>query len=465
MANGRFAVMALIRMLQVCIAIEVLAAGVFGVVWLSDSVRPQPDLGHYHPATAEAIRMLERNADDNGTATDWVALGKVYLAFGLFPHGEYCCEQAARSDSDSFESHYWWGVALNQLGEVSDAVQKFQLALTLADNRPSIPDAAARCWYGIGRNLLRQEKTADAEAAFRKAFDYLPARLQLIRILVRSNRGEEAIPLLDDLISRFPRESTYYQLRARAREQTLDHEGAIEDRTLVERAPDRLRSDSIIAELQLEAGGIGLYRELGSCSRLMAGDPQQAATRLRKLLSMEWRLAVAETLVDAEIRIGNAQQAVDLLHEAMERDGTTAERLAQCAYAHRWLGQHDLSFELLQRAAELMHIESVHDELSKEYHTRAETELASGHRALALQTRGVDAFRSNLIPEAIAQLQLAVKIDPDLSNAWYFLAECHRTRDEVDKAVDALKQCLEIDDNHGRARSRLTRFAGSNQGG
>ena len=449
-------------MLQACVAMEALAAGVFGAVWLCEAARPQPDLDHYHPATAEAIRALEQNVDDSRTANNWVALGKVYIAFGLFPDGEYCCEQAAGSDSASFESFYWWGVALNQLGAVSDAIEKFRLALRLADNQPVSHDAAVRCWYGIGRNLLRQEKAADAEAAFREAFDYLPARLQLVRILVRSDRGREAIPLLDELVALYPGESTYYQLRARAREQNSDHDGAFEDRTFVERAPERLRSDAIISELQLEAGGFGLYRELGSCSRLMENDPQQAVMRLRELLSVEWRLEVAETLVEAEIRIGNAQQAVDLLNEAMERDGTRAERLAQSAYSHRWLGQDDMSFNLLQRAAELMHDESVHDQLSKDYLARGETELANGQRALATQTRGIAAFRSNRIPEAAAQLQRAVKLDPELSNAWYFLAECHRARNDVDKAIAALKQCLELDQNHGRARSRLSRFTGSN---
>ena len=279
---------------------------------------------------------------------------------------------------------------------------------------------------------------------------------------MRANRGSEAIPILDELVSGHPNESTFYQLRARAREQTGDTAGAFDDRTHVERAPDRLRSDSIIAELQYEFGAIGLNRQLGNCSRLAVKQPQQAATSLRELLSAEWRAELAVTLVEAEMRIGNAQQAVDLLNEFMQRGGTTPERLAQLAYGHRWLGQDEMSFKLLQRAAELMHIESVHDGLSQAYLTRGENELSDQHRALASMTGGIAAFRENRLLDASTQLQQALLLDPELSNGWFYLAECYRVQGQVEDAIDALRKCLQFDQNHGRARSRLLRLSGSN---
>jgi tetratricopeptide (TPR) repeat protein len=452
----------LTRLLQACVAIEVLGAAFFVVGWLRDPVPSRSELTHFHPATADEIRSLEQNVRDISTADNWLTLGKAYLAAGFFPHGEYCCEQAARDDAASFEAHYWWGVALNQLGETPQAIEKFRQALPLADSHASAGDARARCWYGIGRNLLRQEDAANAEAAFRKAGGYLPARHQLIRILVRADRGSEAIPILDELVSRYPNESTFYQLRARSREQTGDTAGAFEDRTHVERAPDRLRSDSIIAELQFEFGAIGLNRQLGNCARLTAEQPQQAVACLRALLSTEWRKELAVTLVEAEMRIGNAQQAVDLLNELMQRDGTTPERLAQLAYGHRLLEQGEISFKLLQRAAQLMHIESVHDGLSRAYFARGDNKLSDRHRALASMTGGIAAFRKDRIHEASTQLQQALQLDPGLSNGWFYLAECHRVQGQVEDAIDALRQCLQIDQNHGRAQARLSLLTGSN---
>jgi tetratricopeptide (TPR) repeat protein len=452
----------LMRLLQACVAIEILGAALFVVMWLCDPVPSQSDLTHYHPATADEIRSLEQTVRDSLTAGNWLTLGKAYLAAGFFPHGEFCCEQAARDDAASFEAHYWWGVALNQLGETSQAIERFRQALSFADSHRFINDARARCWYGIGRNLLRQDDAANAETAFRKAGGYLPARHQLIRILVRADRDSESIPILDELVSRYPNESTFYQLRARSREQAGDTVGAFEDRTHVERAPDRLRSDSIIAELQFEFGAIGLNRQLGNCSRMTTQQPQQAVACLRELLSTEWRTELAETLVEAEMRIGNAQQAVDLLNELMQRDGITPERLSQLAYGHRWLGQDEISFELLQRAAQLMHIESVHDSLSQAYLARGDSKLSDRHSALASMTGGIAAFREDRTLEASTQLQQALLLDPGLSNGWFYLAECYRVRGQVEAAIDALKQCLQIDQNHGRARARLSRLTGSN---
>lgn len=452
----------LTRLLQACVAIEILGAAFFVVVWLRDPVPSRSDLAHFHPATGDEIRSLEESVRDSGTADNWLTLGKAYLAVGFFPQGEYCCEQAARDDAASFEALYWWGVALNQLGDTSQAIERFRQTLPLADNHSSANDARARCWYGIGRNLLRQEDAANAEAAFRKAGDYLPARHQLIRMLVRADRGSEAIPILDELVSLYPNESTFYQLRSRAREQTGDVAGAFEDRAHVERAPDRLRSDSIIAELQFEFGAIGLNRELGNCALLSTKQPQPAVECLRELLSAEWRTELAETLVEAEMRIGNAQQGVDLLNELMERDGTTPERLAQLAYGHRLMGQDETSFKLLQRAAPLMHIESVHDGLSRACFSRGETELSDRHGALASMTGGIAAFRENRLFEASTQLQQALQLNPELSNGWFYLAECHRVAQQVEDANNALRQCLQIDPNHGRARSRLQRLTQSN---
>lgn len=451
----------LTKALWVCLAIEITGAAVFIVTWLREPIPPRPDLSHYHPATSDEIRSLENEVLGNGRAENWLALGRMYLYFGLFPEAEYCCQQAAYLDANSFAAFYWWGVALNQLGETSQAIEQFRHALPLAGNQETDPDAQASCWYGIGRNYLRQEDIVNAERAFRKAGNYLPARNQLIRILVRSQRAAEALPMLDELVVRYPKESSYYQLRSRAREQLGDMDGAFEDRTRVERAPDRLRSDAIIALLQLEAGKVGLYRELQKSARLLARNPQEAVMRLRELLDMEWRLELAGFLVEAELRIGNAQQAADLLKTMMERDGESTERLEQLAYSYRWLNKHDLAFELRKRVARIRHVQTVHSDLGQDFHDRGKPELARKHRALAKMTGGILAFRDNRISEATSELQQAIQLDKELPNAWYYLAECYRVRGETTKAIQAYRDCLKADTNHGRARSRLSRLTQS----
>lgn len=451
----------LTKILWFCLAVEAAGAAAFSVMWLTEPIPPRPDLSHYHPATSDEIRSLEKKVLDNGTAENWLTLGKMYLLFGLFPEAEYCCNKTAYLDSTSFGALYWWGVAFNQLGETSQAIDKFRQALPLAENQAGDPDAAARCWYGIGRNYLRQEDVAHAENAFREAADFLPARHQLIRILVRSQRAAEAIPMLDDLTVRYPNESTFYQLRAVARDQLGDKDGAFEDRSRVERVSNSLKSDSIIAQLQMEAGQVGLYRELRECDRLLAQNPQEAVTRLRKLLAAQWRTELAGLLVEAEMRIGNAQQAVDLLKKMMACEGTTAEQLEQHANGYRWLSKGDIAFQLRKRASQMRHIKTVHANLGRDYLKQGKTELARKHRALARMTDGIAAFREDQISEASSVLQQALGLNKELPNAWYYLAECHRVRRETAQAIEAYRNCLKADANHGRARSRLSRLTKS----
>ncbi len=444
-----------------CVVIEMIGAAVFIVVWLREPIPPRPDLSHYHSATSDEIRALEEKVFDEGTADNWLALGKMYLLFGLFPEAEYSCRQAARLDSNSFAAFYWWGVALNQIGQTSQAIEKFRQALPLAENPAGEPHAKARCWYGIGRNFLRQEDAANAEKAFREATDYLPCRHQLIRILVRSRRAAEAMPMLNDLIIHHPNESSFYQLRAKARAQLGKNEGAFDDQEHVERAPGRLQSDSIIAELQNAAGKVGVYRELRQCDRLLARNPQEAVERLRKLLAAEWRSEIAGLLVEADMRIGNAQQAVDLVKKMMVRDGTSTANLEQLANSDRWLNKHELAFELRKRIATLRHVETVHADLARDYNARGNPDLARKHRALAHMTAGITQYRQNLISEARANLQEAVQLDTELANAWYYLGECRRTQGQTTQATQATqayRNCLKADANHGRARSRLSRL-------
>lgn len=442
-----------LRTLWLCVALEFVGVAVYINEWLQQPVPPRPDLSHYHPVTSVEIRTHEQLVLDDGSANNWLELGKLYLFVGLFPEAEFCCRQAARQET-SFSASYWWGVSLNQLGETSRAIDAFGAARDATRDRDG-NDAKGRCWYGIGRNYLRQEDALNAEKAFRAGIGYAPCRRQLIRILVRSKRASEALPMLDQLIARNPTENCYYQLRARARTQSGDVKGAAEDWAHVERATSHLRTDAIIEELQIEAGNVGLYREFQEATKLMLTDPHRAVDRLQELLDADWRLELASLLVDAQLQIGNAQQAADLLEEMIKRDGASPGRLAQLARCNQMLNNHKRAFALRKRIAKIRNLESVHADLAVDYHRRNQPELARKHRALAHLTAGISRYRKNALSEARSELERAVKIDPQLANAWYYLAECQRALDLPQKAEMAYRRCLEVDEDHGRARLRL----------
>ena len=174
--------------------------------------------------------------------------------------------------------------------------------------------------------------------------------------------------------------------------------------------------------------------------------------------AQEWRTELAGLLVEAEMRIGNAQQAGDLLKQIMEREGTSTASLEQLANSERWLNRHKIAFELRKRIARIRHVQTVHADLARDYDERGKSELARKHRAMARMTAGIVNFRQNLISAARGDLQQAVQLDQELPNAWYYLAECHRLQGLTAKAVQAYRNCLKADANHGRARSRLSQL-------
>lgn len=439
------------RLLWIAVAIELLAAGLLAFRWWSEPQPPRPDLSHFHPATAGALRALEQQVVDTGKADDWLELGKAYLRFGLFPEAEYCCAQAIRVDAGSFAAYYWRAVAFNQLGESERAIETFRLALPLAENESQMSNPAKRCWYGIGRNYLRQEKGKQAEEAFRKGGDFAPTQLQLARLFLQTNRQTEAAAILSKLIARSRDDSVYYQLRARARERLGDDAGAFDDRMRVERASGRVRTDAIIEQLQNLPDAIGLYAELRECDRLRQTDPATAVTRLRALLADGWRSETVELLIEAEMRIGNAQQAIELLRKREKREGTTALLLARMAVANDMLRKGDRAFELRKRAVLLKPTASTYSALKRNYEQRGDFALARLQRAYELTSRGVSQYRKNKPADAVSYLKQAVDLQPDIADAWYYLGECQRVLGDKNAAVNALQKCLEVNPNHGRA--------------
>lgn len=438
------------------LGLELLIGIALAVVWLREPAPPDPDLSHLHPATQSELQELRRDVIDDGSSEHWQTLGEVYLLFGRFAEARFCCEQAARLAPTSYRAFYWWGLSQNQLGETDGAIEHFRRAAELAmdQSRPAID--VSLCWYAIGRNQLKAENVAEAEAAFRQAGDFLPARHQLIRIFIRSNRSKEAVALLQPLIAAHPDEQAFYQLRAAAREQLGERQKAAEDRLRVERCFEHLPSDVLISQLQHEVKRFGMPRRIEECKELLnSGQASVAASRLRELLLEEWRPQIAKELATVEQLTGNPQQAIDLNQEIVTRWRMSPFLFEQLSSGYYMLGQERLAVEFAERGAAMQPLESLHGNLSAFYQRGKDAERAKHHQALSLYARGRGAFRKNRLTDAQRDFEFAVELLPRLAHAWYYLGECRRVRGDDIGAVEAFRSCLEANPNHGRALKQL----------
>ncbi len=217
-----------VPILCVIVACELVAASALLWWWavnpppVPPPEHPRPDLSVLDSVTAGEIREWQELVARD-TAKDWLNLAEIYVMYGYFAEADLCCRRSIELNPKSRESrfltYYWWGAALYRLGRTEEAAATFRDAIPYAQGQE-----VSVCWYCIGLNMLREEKVTEAESEFRTAEDFFPADYELARILVRSGRAEEAVPILDHLIVIQPKTQKFFQLRARAAQALGDFE-------------------------------------------------------------------------------------------------------------------------------------------------------------------------------------------------------------------------------------------------
>ncbi len=363
---------------------------------------------------------------------------------------ESCCRQAAVRGPTT-RTLYLWGLALHQQGKMSEAIEQFQRAADLTTSNPDEFDRS-QCWYAIGRNQLRKEKTPEAEAAFRAAGDFPPAQHQLARILVRTKRTEEGVVLLDAMISRFPVAAKLYQLRAEAHDAQGNDSAAAADRRQAERCIEFLPSDFIVQELHQEMNRFGLPLALQTCQkRMQNGQFEAAAKELRSLLAARWQAQIALQLATCELRLDHGTAAVKLANRLIETEGASPSLLHMKAQGLLISGREGEAIETWKRSARIQSTEEAHSQLASYFARTNDAASEEHHRSRMLLARGVAAYRVDRISDAADDLQNAVEIDPALDQAWYYLAACHLAGGMRQRAEDALADCLKANPDHGQA--------------
>lgn len=452
----------LMGLLSIVIAGELVVASII-LGWWTDSgasfpsaLVPRPDLTFLDAVSAQEVRFLQEQAMSDD-ADDWRALAEIYVLYGLFAEAERCCQRAASRDPEAFWTYLWWGTALYRLGETNESTQKFRIGIRYAEG--SLADV---CRYCIGLNLLREERQGDAETEFRAAPGYAPADYELAKLLVRSNREKAAVPILDRLIKDHPETEKYWQLRARAARQLGDFTASAEFQDRADRATQVLSSDELTGFLELQIGRHGLDIRLQECRDLLStGAVAAAAGQLQEILEIEWRQEAADLLADAHLHLGDADQALRILNQAVARSGGTPERLVGLGDVYHRLDDDERAEQFWRRAARLQLNRPAHERLAEFCRQNGNHQESAQHQALALMAGGIAAERAHELDSAAELLQQAVAVWPELSHAWYHLGECRRLLDQQDSAALAYRRCLSLDPYHGRAMRSLDRLSAS----
>ncbi len=439
------------RLLLVVIAIEMTgAAWLVGRQMLRPDA-PSPDLGKLDAGEAERLLRLRQHVR-NGSSSHWRRLAQGYLGNRYYSAAEQCFHRATELNPDDVRSVYYRAFCLGQVGRTSEAIPLLEQV-----SRTGNQQMHQSCWYQIGQMYLREQNPGDAEAAFRKIVDFPSAAFQLAKILIRTDRSQEAIPIIEQYLSLHPDSLKFVQLRAQAARNMGDEMKAWEY---------RLREDISIRRLGLKFG-TGLMQQyesndiskrLETCRQLSeAGDLRQYALCLDSVLARIregelWNYpSVFIAAAAAQLDLQHPERTIQLLNEVARFANESARTVEMRGDALLQQGHTEQARQAWQRAANMLPSPELYVKLAHAAATGQDTELEQQHQAAARFLEGLNAYRSNQLDDARSLLLEATELAPDNANTWYYLGVVHTLIGEQLEAADAWNRCLKINPDHGRA--------------
>jgi tetratricopeptide (TPR) repeat protein len=99
-------------------------------------------------------------------------------------------------------------------------------------------------------------------------------------------------------------------------------------------------------------------------------------------------------------------------------------------------------------------------EARQEFQAVAKLDTSSSLGAIARQRLGYYLLLEKKWPEAVDQLEQSVRIDPKQAQSWVWLGQGYQNSGQKQKAIEAYRKALELDQNQQDARKGLAQLAG-----
>jgi len=442
------------KILLVIMVLEAIELAVLGYSRVNQPKLPHVNYGMVDPLTAEDIKRAERQLDA-GNAQHWSELADVYRLFGYYPQAEYCYAQVDLLAPTSEDHLYFWAICCERMGSLTEANQLYDRAISINS------DYLLFCWLHIGMNYLRLEEIESAEKALRRARRIPEAKMLLSRLLIRTGRANQALPLLDELSQQFPEAHDVDLMKSYAASEQGDRRVARRLQELALRhantiptgsGPESIAWIDADGAVQSHLDHYGWRRRLAEARTLdRDGQTDEAIRIVEEVLESRWSPTGVVLLADLYRRSDRPQTAVELLDDAVKRVGATPQILERLADAHAVAGQAKDALDLWETAAQWQPTPELHRKLAQMYAQAGDVSLAKRHRGLQEFRSGVDALQRNRLDEGHLALDQAVAMVPDHVSAWFYLAETCRFLDRQGQAEHAYRKCLELNPDHGRA--------------
>ena len=435
---------------------ETVWAGVVCFERLSRANPPVVDLRRLDPLTAVELEQLRLQVrDGSGLSQEWRTLAESYLGNGYYVAAEQCFRQAVELESHDVQSRYGRGFCLERIGRTRAAIDVFTATIEYAE-----PELAKTCWYQIGRCYLREENAELAENAFRKTPEFAPAAYQLAKLLIRSGRADESIPILSNELSRFPNSLKLLQLRMRAAEAIADAESVNLFRDREDRGEYQLILEYGQNFISLFASRLGLPALL---ARAMQSKESGSLQARQDALAEPLRIVRANKLwqyrsvwiaaAHVELGLGNLDAARGLIDEIAQDPENSPDVIEFRALFAEEAGDDESAHELWKRLAMMQPSAHLYRHLSVSRANIDESTRAR-YRALADLRGAINAYRINDSEGARTLIKSGASILSDYDRFHFYVGEIDRVLGNIHEALDAYERCLDVNPDHGRAQER-----------
>lgn len=242
----------------------------------------------------EALSKLTSNSSFGSSAALFFNAGNIEFELGNTSEAEDYYQKALKLFPSFRRAHRNLGFLYAKAGNWEKALPSLEEAIKLGDQ-----DSSTYGQLAYGR--MAQKKYASALQAYRIAQvtqpDNLDWKAGIAQCLQHVARHEEAIALLDEVITARPTEASYYLLQASIQLEMGNEEDAITNLDLVRRMPGgRLDSGSqlLLAQLHLRSGSVVLAEPLLTKALLSENKPEVSAAlnTLKLIIGIgDWKLA------------------------------------------------------------------------------------------------------------------------------------------------------------------------------
>ena len=444
------------RLLTAVVLVELVCAAIFlgSRAWRVTPLLPNEQLTD--PLIMPDLQALAAEAQ-RGTHGAWTTLGNGLLGKGFYAHAELAFREALHHDQPPFPAQFGLAFSLDRMGRLAESSKEYARVLDMPGDNLTHSIAL----YALGRNALRGEQQAEAVSYFRNNSRFTASVYQDAKILVRSGRPAEALPIVDGVLQFIPDALEFHFLRFRALAAMGRERDAFVAASMVERSGDRV-------SLNFNTDFLGPLDQLTGLSRLSGplaksaedGDQTQFEKQLREIKdAIGDRLLFASAAIDEQLlraAVNNRDwRGAWALITSLRKQGFENDWIIE-AEGDLWQQQGDpqRAAKAWQRALLLAPKQSLHRKLADHYGDAraAERDYHIGQLSLL---EGIARYRKNQLSAALEPLALASELLPDNPSPWFYIGEMHFHSGDTKQAIQAYQKCLAIRPSHSRAIAKL----------